>query len=71
MKNFLFFFFFKFANLEFLYFSFAIGGDGYVYEARGFNVKGEFATPTYNENSIGIDFIGNWSGMKIINITFN
>lgn len=41
--------------------SFAIGGDGKVYEGRGFNRVGAHA-PKYNDKSIGIVLIGNWKG---------
>lgn len=39
--------------------SFAIGGDGKVYEGRGFDRVGAHA-PSYNNKSIGIVLIGNW-----------
>lgn len=41
-------------------YSFAIGGDGKVYEGRGFNVVGAHA-PRYNDKSIGICLIGDWT----------
>lgn len=40
-------------------YSFAIGGNGEVYQGRGFNVVGAHA-PRYNANSIGICMIGDW-----------
>lgn len=42
-------------------YSFAIGGDGKVYEGRGFDRVGAHA-PSYNDKSIGIVLIGNWQG---------
>lgn len=42
--------------------SFAIGGDGQIYEGRGFNVIGAHA-PKYNDKSVGICLIGDWSGI--------
>lgn len=41
-------------------YSFGIGGDGEVYEGRGFNVIGAHA-PRYNNRSVGICLIGDWS----------
>lgn len=38
-------------------YTFLIGGDGYVYEGRGWNRQGAHA-PNYNDKSIGICFIG-------------
>lgn len=46
-------------------FSFAIGGDGQIYEGRGFNVVGAHA-PKYNSKSVGICLIGDWSGIIIV-----
>lgn len=40
--------------------SFGIGGDGNIYEGRGFTVEGAHA-PRYNNRSIGICVIGDWS----------
>uniref|UniRef100_T1E305 Peptidoglycan-recognition protein n=1 Tax=Psorophora albipes TaxID=869069 RepID=T1E305_9DIPT len=40
-------------------YSFAVGGDGRVYEGRGFNVVGAHA-PRYNSKSVGICMIGDW-----------
>lgn len=40
-------------------YSFAVGGDGKVYEGRGFNVVGAHA-PNYNTRSVGICMIGDW-----------
>lgn len=41
-------------------YSFAIGGDGRIYHGRGYNVVGAHA-PKYNDKSIGICFIGDWT----------
>ncbi|XP_018336893.1 peptidoglycan-recognition protein LB isoform X2 [Agrilus planipennis] len=41
-------------------YSFAVGGDGKVYEGRGWSRVGAHA-PTYNNKSIGICIIGDWS----------
>lgn len=41
-------------------FSFGVGGDGKVYEGRGFNVVGAHA-PRYNDKSVGICVIGDWT----------
>lgn len=46
-----------------LFYSFAVGGDGKVYEGRGFNVIGAHA-PGYNDKSIGICLIGDWQGKR-------
>lgn len=40
-------------------YTFAIGGDGRIYEGRGFNVVGAHA-PRYNDKSVGICMIGDW-----------
>lgn len=40
-------------------YSFAIGGDGAVYQGRGYNVIGAHA-PRYNDKSIGVCMIGDW-----------
>lgn len=42
-------------------YSYAIGGDGLVYQGRGFNVIGAHA-PRYNDRSVGICLIGDWTG---------
>ena len=47
-------------------FSFAIGGDGQIYEGRGFNVVGAHA-PKYNDKSVGICLIGDWSSRSLKN----
>lgn len=39
--------------------SFGIGGDGQIYEGRGFGVVGAHA-PRFNDKSIGICMIGDW-----------
>lgn len=60
------YFFFQLWN-EFenaLFRSFGIGGDGNIYEGRGFNVVGAHA-PNYNNKSIGICLIGNWESESI------
>ncbi|XP_052870252.1 peptidoglycan-recognition protein LB [Anopheles cruzii] len=41
-------------------YSFAVGGDGRIYQGRGFNVVGAHA-PRYNANSVGICLIGDWT----------
>ncbi|XP_058822428.1 peptidoglycan-recognition protein LB isoform X1 [Topomyia yanbarensis] len=40
-------------------YSFAVGGDGRIYQGRGFNVIGAHA-PRYNDKSVGICLIGDW-----------
>lgn len=40
-------------------YTFAVGGDGRIYEGRGFNVVGAHA-PRYNDKSVGICMIGDW-----------
>ncbi|CAD7092428.1 unnamed protein product [Hermetia illucens] len=40
-------------------YSFAVGGDGEIYEGRGWNVVGAHA-PGYNSKSVGIVFIGDY-----------
>lgn len=40
-------------------YSFAIGGDGRIYQGRGFNVVGAHA-PRYNDKSVGVCMIGDW-----------
>lgn len=47
-------------------YSFAVGGDGKVYEGRGFGVIGAHA-PNYNGRSVGICMIGDWRS-KINNL---
>lgn len=41
-------------------YSFAIGGDGRIYHGRGYGVIGAHA-PRYNDKSIGICLIGDWT----------
>lgn len=41
-------------------YSFAICGDGRIYQGRGYNVVGAHA-PRYNSKSIGICLIGDWT----------
>ncbi|KAL5273969.1 PGRPLB family protein [Megaselia abdita] len=41
-------------------YSFAIGGNGLIYHGRGFNTIGAHA-PKYNDKSVGICLIGDWS----------
>lgn len=45
---------------SFYCFSFLIGGDGKVYEGRGWHKEGAH-TYRYNKNSIGIAFIGTFT----------
>lgn len=45
-------------------YSFAIGGDGRIYHGRGYNVIGAHA-PRYNDKSIGICLIGDWTSIDI------
>lgn len=40
-------------------YSFGVGGDGRIYQGRGFNVVGAHA-PRYNDRSVGICMIGDW-----------
>lgn len=42
-------------------YSFVVGGDGRIYQGRGFNVVGAHA-PRYNDKSVGICLIGDWRG---------
>lgn len=42
-------------------YNFAVGGDGKVYEGRGWSTVGAHA-PGYNNISIGICLIGDWRG---------
>lgn len=42
-------------------YNFAIGGDGRIYEGRGFQIIGAH-TLHYNQGSLGICFIGDWRG---------
>lgn len=44
-------------------YSFAVGGDGEIYEGRGWNVVGAHA-PGYNSKSVGIVFIGDYRSME-------
>lgn len=46
-------------------YNFAIGGDGRIYEGRGFQVVGAH-TLHYNWISLGICLIGDWRGMTIL-----
>ncbi|KAG8224968.1 hypothetical protein J437_LFUL009705 [Ladona fulva] len=46
----------KFSDIGYTY---LIGGDGKVYEGRGWDTQGAHA-PNYNHRSIGISFIGNF-----------
>lgn len=41
-------------------YTFAIGGDGNIYEGRGYGIVGAHA-PNYNNRSIGLLFIGDYS----------
>ncbi|GFT61855.1 peptidoglycan recognition protein [Nephila pilipes] len=55
-------------------YSFLVGGDGNVYEGRGWFNTGSFAV-NYNQNSLGIAFIGNFNKekptQKMLNATLN
>ncbi|XP_023167280.2 peptidoglycan-recognition protein SC2-like [Drosophila hydei] len=44
-------------------YNFLIGGDGAVYEGRGWNAVGAHAT-NWNSKSIGISFLGNYNNNK-------
>ncbi|XP_061399896.1 peptidoglycan-recognition protein SC2-like [Musca vetustissima] len=44
-------------------YNFLIGGDGNIYEGRGWNVMGAHAT-NWNSKSIGISFLGNYNNSK-------
>ncbi|XP_073813576.1 peptidoglycan-recognition protein SC2-like [Musca autumnalis] len=44
-------------------YNFLIGGDGNIYEGRGWNVLGAHAT-NWNSKSIGISFMGNYNNDK-------
>ncbi|XP_037952118.1 peptidoglycan-recognition protein SC2-like [Teleopsis dalmanni] len=44
-------------------YNFLIGGDGNIYEGRGWNVLGAHAT-NWNSKSIGISFMGNYNNNK-------
>jgi N-acetylmuramoyl-L-alanine amidase len=50
-------------------FSFLIGGDGEIFEGRGWSKVGAHA-PNYNDKSIGICLIGSFMGTKIQISTF-
>lgn len=50
-------------------YSFGIGGDGKVYQGRGYNVIGAHA-PRYNDKSIGICLIGDWRCKITLNISY-
>lgn len=45
-------------------YNFLIGGDGSVYEGRGWDIQGDH-TPRYNENSIAIAFIGKIDNIEL------
>lgn len=45
-------------------YSFAVGGDFRAYEGRGWSNVGAHA-PSYNDKSIGICIIGDWSGKTL------
>lgn len=49
-------------------YTFGIGGDGKIYEGRGFNVIGAHA-PQYNNRSVGICLIGDWTSECLIGFT--
>ncbi|KAL7737864.1 hypothetical protein ACLKA6_006241 [Drosophila palustris] len=44
-------------------YNFLIGGDGAVYEGRGWNVVGAHAT-NWNSKSLGISFLGNYNNSR-------
>lgn len=44
-------------------YTYGIGGDGNIYEGRGFNTIGAHA-PKYNDKSVGICLIGDWRSMN-------
>ncbi|XP_026464076.1 peptidoglycan recognition protein 1-like, partial [Ctenocephalides felis] len=50
-------------NSSFLYhifrYNFLVGGDGYIYEGRGWGKEGAYAKG-YNKKSVGIGFIGKY-----------
>lgn len=48
-------------------YNFAIGGDGRIYEGRGFHVIGAH-TLHYNQGSLGICLIGDWRGKFLLYI---
>ena len=50
-------------------YSFAICGDGRIYQGRGYNVVGAHA-PRYNDKSIGICLIGDWRSKIQLILTF-
>lgn len=47
-------------GLDDISYNFLVGGDGNVYEGRGWNFVGQH-TQNYNDNSIGIAIIGNFN----------
>ncbi|RWS18622.1 peptidoglycan recognition protein-like protein [Leptotrombidium deliense] len=51
-------------------YSFLIGGDGKVYEGRGWGVEGAH-TLGYNRNGIGISFIGDFTNVTPSNNMLN
>lgn len=57
--------FFKIKQNFNIFHRFAVGGDGKVYEGRGFNVVGAHA-PAYNDKSIGICLIGDWQSILLV-----
>lgn len=50
-------------SLDDIRYNFLIGGDGSVYEGRGFNTIGEH-TPHFNNNSLGIAMIGKFAEVE-------
>lgn len=46
-------------------YAFAVGGDGKVYKGRGFDVVGAHS-PRYNDKSVGIALIGDWTGKTFL-----
>ena len=51
-------------NFSDIGYNFIIGGDGNIYEGRGWGYQGSHA-PNYNRNSIGIVFLGNFESMSL------
>lgn len=52
-------------NFSDIGYNFIIGGDGNIYEGRGWGLQGSHA-PKYNRNSIGIVFLGNFESKFLL-----
>lgn len=52
--------------LVLIYFSFLVGGDGTVYEGRGWGIVGAHAKEN-NHDSVGIALLGNFNSKKNTN----